>query len=389
VTGIHPITKAYVKQSLGTTSWEAGAKVVAQMEVGVVTDLDCEKITVAHAINTWVEKQQWRGIASTTIDAYRGLERKILKYTNEHGIIRLKQFRFAECEAMVESWKLSAVTIQQNISHLRNIFKLAIVKGWITENPALNCKAPRVVHKQVEPYTPEQEVRVYDALDHWADNIRIRDGQWSLRPTTLKCLVFVLRDTGLRISDAIRVHPNMVEIQSDGSGVLTIKQHKVDYREDPGAYVTVYLLPETVQMLRRVPPISSRYPFMQECPAETDASLTPVERRNRFKEHVRREARLVYAALQVVGKVAGVGEVRAHRFRHTLAVTKLTTVDAQGNNQWDIQEVARLLGHMNSEITERHYAKWTQSRQHRLQEKTRQQWEREGKIVPIRPIRSA
>jgi len=59
-------------------------------------------------------------------------------------------------------------------------------------------------------------------------------------------------------------------------------------------------------------------------------------------------------------------------------------VDRDGRNLFNLEEVSRLAGHSRSEITARHYAKWIPSRQRRLQEKVRRQWEDEGKIVPIR-----
>jgi integrase len=62
--------------------------------------------------------------------------------------------------------------------------------------------------------------------------------------------------------------------------------------------------------------------------------------------------------LAAVFRKSGVVGAYPHRFRHTLATDILT----QGGC---IQDVADVLG-ISAKIAEKHYAKWTRARQHRI-----------------------
>ena len=65
-------------------------------------------------------------------------------------------------------------------------------------------------------------------------------------------------------------------------------------------------------------------------------------------------------SLQTLFSLAGVEGGHAHRFRHTFAVELLLT-------GVPLERVSVLLGHQSVQITERHYAPWTRSRQEQLE----------------------
>ena len=371
VTGVHPLTQEYIKKTLGTSSWEVGEQRLALMQMQPVAQASdgIDPITVRHALDAWIREQERLQIASTTIANYNSLEKAILTFCESRGLRLLRQLNYERTYEMVLSWKdLAPATAKQRLGRLRALFKFAMTQKWLTENPALLIKAPRQTRETVDPLEDDDLEKIEVALDTWTDDRKLRGGLWSLRPATFKCLVHVLKDTGLRISDAQKVRPAIIELLPDGSGVATFIQTKRDYA--PGGQVTVYLQASTIEEMQRVPWLSKKYPFLLECPDESN--------RNLFKEHLRRQAGKVYMALQAVGRQAGIaGSCRAHRFRHAFAVDKL-------KRGWHLEDVSHLLGHSQIEITHKHYAKWTRSRQRLLQQQVLADWEKQKKVIEFK-----
>ena len=72
-------------------------------------------------------------------------------------------------------------------------------------------------------------------------------------------------------------------------------------------------------------------------------------------------------ALKKLFKLAKVSNGHAHRFRHTFAAELLMSAASLTN-------VAQLLGHSSSKITEKHYSSWIKGRQEMLEADVHKAW---------------
>jgi site-specific recombinase XerD len=381
VTGVHPLTNQYLKQSLKTTSWTAAEKLKERLETSAEATLSVPEeagITLELALNKWMANKERIGVASVTIESmYAALAICILTFAKEHKITLLSQFDDAAAFELIESprwrrWKMS--TAARQLSNLRAFFHYAVARQWITRNPALGIDRPPTGSGKVTPFEPDESDRLEEAFGNWTEKIRTCSGQWALRPTTLHCLKHVLEDTGLRISDAQRVRPAIIQVLPSGDGECTLRQVKLDgFWGGDDSEVTVYLKRSTLEEMARIPWLSQKYPFMLDCGEESGP---------RFKRHLRSQGRTVYTAMKIVGKVANVANCRPHRFRHTFAVKMLL-------NGWELEKVSRFLGHKNTTITQKFYAKWTKNRQQLLREEVMRKWEMERAIPQVRKPQKA
>lgn len=371
VTGTHPVTKVYIKESLGTTSWESGEKLKTQKETLAPAKLEADALTMKKALAMWEADKVRLGAASTTMRSYTALRGRILAYADDHGLSLLSQFTAPRVYDMVVAWPGKQITNAQRITKVQEFFAFAVKREWVSVSPAAGVDRPHVRHEQVEPYSPAEEEAIAGALDTWTSAFNnLKGGRWSSRPQTFKCLVHVLQDTGLRIGDALRVRPEIVEPALNGSWKFTLQMMKTDHRDD--GPVTCFLTPETVAELKACPRLSKKYPFMEECGRESD--------RNAWKEHVSVQAQSARVAMTFLGRVTGVKGLRPHRFRHTFAVKKLI-------GGWQLEDVSRLLGHAAVSTTEKYYAKWTKGRQERLEERVTREWQERGIVAITRPKR--
>ena len=112
--------------------------------------------------------------------------------------------------------------------------RFAEKRKWIDDNPATELKAPKVPNKPTMPFTREEMIRIFAALEPYGKSAGIRNAQ------RLRAFVLLLRYSGLRIGDATqlevgRLHGNKVLLHTQKTGVpvycvlpdVTIKKHRV------------------------------------------------------------------------------------------------------------------------------------------------------------------
>lgn len=374
VDGIHPKTGVRIKQSLHVTSWDAATKALAELEGSTPSELAAKKVTIKEALEKWIAGKKDIGVGASTLDtAYAAIATCILGFAKDRGYLLISQFNAPVIFELIESpwwskWGMS--TRARQLANLRAFFQYALVREWIERNPALGVERPPSGSGKVTPFRPDEQDRLEEAFGNWTEKVQTRTGgQWSSKPTTLHCLKHVLDDTGLRISDALRIRPAIIEVLPSGDGECTIQQSKLDgLHGGDDSEVTVYLKPRTLEELKRVPWMSEKYPFM----LEGDES-----NRDKFKRHLHYQGIAVYMAMQVVGRVAGVEDCRPHRFRHTFAVKMLL-------NGWELEKVSRFMGHASVAITQRFYAKWTKERNQKLRDEVISKREEERAIPQMR-----
>lgn len=220
-----------------------------------------------------------------------------------------------------EAWDLAPLTVLKKIERLRSFFKFCIESNWIARNPASGVKPPKAVHKPTIPYTDEEVRKIVEAC---------KFGRHRL-------LIYVLRYSGLRIGDAIRLGPDKV----DGNCLHL-------YTAKTGVPVRIPLPEFVIEGLKKLP---GPYWFHDYRGGQTETMV----------ENARR-------AFEKIFKRAGVLDgVKFHRLRDSFAISLL-------QKGVPIESVSMLLGHQSIRITEKHYAPWIKSRQENLEKLVMSTW---------------
>jgi integrase/recombinase XerD len=157
-------------------------------------------------------------------------------------------------------------------------------------------------------------------------------------PGRLRALVLLLRYSGLRIGDAVRLSRDRIV---DGKLFL--------YTQKTGVPAYCPLPPFVVNALDSFEPASDRYFFWT---GESD-------RDGVARNYMRYLARLF--------DLAGIPDGHSHRFRDTFAVELLL-------KGAPLERVSVLLGHRSIKVTERHYTPWVRARQEQLEADVRRIW---------------
>jgi integrase/recombinase XerD len=301
-----------MRKALGIRNWESAQKIVRDWEAGKQAVL----IPVKDAFARYIADCEARHLRSETLRKYRLLEREMVQ---EFGGVPIDAVGIEELSKYREKWTVSAGTARKKIERLRAFFKFCIERGFIEKNPAMLLKHPKSVSKPSIPFTEEEIEKIVAAVEDFPRE-------------NLRAFVLLLRYSGLRIQDAVRLTMDKI---SDGKLML--------YTQKTGQAVWLPLPDIVVKELKGL----GHRPFWNG--------------EGTIKTCVGNWQR----TLERLFKKAGV-HGSAHKFRHTFSVNLLL-------HSVSIEDVAVLLGN-SPRIVQKHYAPWVKVRQDRLEESVKRAW---------------
>jgi site-specific recombinase XerD len=216
------------------------------------------------------------------------------------------------------TWKDGSLSASKKLERLRSVFKFALARKWISENPATNLKSPKVNEKPTLPFTESEMTQILKAAAAPEVDPRVRT------------FILTMRHSGLRISDT-----TALSCESLKGNRLQLHQAKT------GEYVSVLLPKFVADALRKVVHKNPAYFFWTG--KSKLASASSVWRKR----------------LSDVFKEARIENGHSHRFRDTFAVSLLQAGVS-------LEDVSTLLGHKSLRITQKHYSPWVKTRQEAL-----------------------
>ncbi len=311
-----------VRRSADTRDWRV-AQIRAREWEAEGTKPKAGYVTVEAACAAFRRDAEARGLAKPTLKKYRVLSDQLAEFCGLRGLRSIRQFDLGEARAFRASWADAPLSATKKLERLRSMCAFWQSHGWITENHAKAMKPPIVHQSPTLPFTAEE----FRALEEATGKLPTLTPDMKART---RAILYVLRYTGLRISDAVGLTSDQV---SRGSITLRMAKTRVA--------VTVPIREEIAAMLEAVKYPNGRYFSTGNAQLDTDTGNW----RRRFYK---------------LAKLAGIQNAHPHRLRDTFAVDLLS-------RGVGLEDVSILLGHSSIKITERHYAPWVQARQIRLE----------------------
>jgi integrase len=161
----------------------------------------------------------------------------------------------------------------------------------------------------------------------------------------LRSLVLVLRYSGMRIGDSVRLTTD----QMTGNKLMV-------YTQKTGVPVNSVLPDFVIRRLEATSSVMGKHLFW-EGTGNLEAIVGSWQKR-----------------LRKLFKLAGVSGGHAHRFRDTFAVELLLA-------GVPLERVSILLGHQSVRVTERYYSAWTDSRQRQVEADLKRAWEHDPIVL--------
>ena len=222
---------------------------------------------------------------------------------------------------------------------LRCFLRVAFRRGW-TPTPLAEGVTPHTAPpEQKEPYSNEEVKKILD------EALKLNGGRdgYASAPNTFRLLLELMLETGMRVSDAIRFDPAVLQRGESGLWIYGCVQRKRQRIKQP-VQVEAFISNRLKTAIVGCRWLSPERPFWYGTAASRGYNL----------------GYQVYDLMQTIGKRCGVADCRPHRLRDTFAVRKLLA-------GFQLEDVSRLLGHSSVKVTELYYAKWIAARRVRLE----------------------
>lgn len=323
-------SKEKIRVSLHTRNWNEASRIVVEAESRGYwrAPQDSQAKLLLEAYDAFLadcESVKGRALRPSTLSSYKTLRRKLEVFCTERAIVRLSDMTSERVRQFRDSLPTGPRSTGNYLVKLSCAFRFFLANEWLDKNPCVSVKVAKskADDKQKHPFTEEEMTRILQQAD---------------ANKTVLALIWLMRTTGLRISDAVFLRRDQVV-----GGALKVKTLK------SGTNVSMPLQPDVYRKLSELPATFGTHFF-----TGTGSRLGTAT------DFYRRK-------LNVIFEAAGIGNGTPHRFRHTAAVGWLLA-------GMSTEDVSRLLGHSGPQVTARFYSSWTQSRMDRLAEELKKTW---------------
>lgn len=326
---------------MNTSDWKKAVRLKQIME----EDADEARrigYRITTAIQEWLNDRAGRGRASETLRVYTTTGEAFLGFCEDRGIRYVHEVTGDVANRFVDQLiadKRKPRTVNNRARHMNAAFNFMLRRGIAEKNPFQQVERMEEPKDIADPMPEEDIEKVIAAAGKIVGWETERSRGLTRHPDTLTALLMLLRDTGMRRSDALSFSPSLL-VKGGKRWVYETTQVKTERK---GHKLIAFLDNALVERINSCHWLSKRRPFL----AENDS--------------VKSAGDSLYQIFQRLGVLAGVTDCRPHRIRDAFAVRMLQL-------GVPIYEVSKLLGHSSVTMTEKWYAKWTPGRLRALED---------------------
>ena len=336
------------RRTAGTRSWAEAEQVKRDLEnqlAGRPAENTNEVRSLDESVQLFIQDKRVQGVTAGVIKKYTLELRRLQEYCERHSVYTVQGITRELFTGFCATWETiypSSYTRAKVRERVRSFLRYCFEAQWLPRIPAL--PKVKIDEPPTMPLSADEYTRLLDAL--YVTTPRRWDGKMSTQGLTektrarLHALLQLMRWSGLAIRDAVTLKRSEI-LHDEAKGLYRV----VTARQKTGTHVSVPIPPDVAKELLAVLNGNPRYVFWTgECQGETIA-----------KTWANRYIRPLFEA----ANIPCAGHMLSHRLRDTFAVDLL-------QKGVPMEEVSKLLGHESIKTTERHYAKWVQGRQDRL-----------------------
>jgi integrase len=314
-----------------------------------------EQMTVAAACDLWIDRTiREFGPQASAVEQYRWLKNKVCGWAASHGIVHVQDITTLQLERWYSSsdWHFAPNTKSQRWGILRSMFRYMEKRGVLVKSPAeaIDAVKPDLGHVQ-GPYTDEQVNKILVSVEKSVPANLPFHKRETYAPR-LRTFINLLLETGADVGDALLHERDRIETHKVKSQKVHIYRYR---RQKTDIEAIIPISARLVEELKNVPLEAGTY---AEMPFRT-RGLKMKRNQKRWSERI--EAVLEGAGVEwveVPRRNKNAEPIRnpanAKQFRHTFAVRQLVA----GHSP---EDVAKMLGHVDTEMIKKHYAPWVKA----------------------------
>jgi integrase/recombinase XerD len=338
------------RQSAKTRSWAHAEaerrKLEARFEEGETAPAltASDRKTLEQAIQVFIASKHNQGLSRSVLKKHERELARLLKFLTARSKIFPSEIQLHDLEefrSLWQEWYPSSLTRQKVQERLRAFLSYCLEAQWIDRVPKLSA-----INVDEPPTLPLTDTEYTKLLEQCAKEFQPEKAK------KVHAFIQCMRHSGLAIRDAVTLE--RAEIIWDKKKNV----HRIETsRQKTGVHVSVPLPPDVSKEVLEVLNGNDRYVFWNRGAFGGHDS----DRRGRQGKETT-AVTTMQTDLRNLFRAAGLyledQHMVSHRLRDTFAVSMLS-------KGVPMEEVARMLGN-SLKVCEKHYAKWAQARQDRL-----------------------
>ena len=198
-----------IRKSLKTRAVARGLEQLVRMQRELAVD-GPKAMPVEDAIKSYLADCKARNLAPASLRNYKARLKPLEDFFPSTNVRSITTETFSSFRAANPSGKAPAST-RHGLIVLRTFFRFCLDRKWIAENPALKIKLAKPVSKVTPPYTAADIDRMLEACD----KLKAQGGRSERNNRQrARALLLTLLYSGLRISDAVKLRRDEVDLKT-------------------------------------------------------------------------------------------------------------------------------------------------------------------------------
>ena len=202
IRGFLEIENRYVRQPLNTRDWTKAVDEARSLEAGLRDVASLSRPTTPRAtIQEWhkefIQNARVENISEETIRKYDLVFRQLAEFAGAKGYTYPSELDLQALQEFRATWKDASLSRQKKQERLRSIFKFAVKRKWIEENPSLDLGKVKAESTQHVPFSDDEMKSI---LKHARK-----------AGPAVYTFILVMRFSGLRISDVAKLKASALQ----------------------------------------------------------------------------------------------------------------------------------------------------------------------------------
>jgi integrase len=192
-----------LRKSLDTANWEFANGKILEMEA---RKEELKESSVEDAVKDYIGDCHSRNLSTDSVEKFEQVLNPLQKFCTNRGVLTVRAIDLPLLKDFMGTLTDAAITKDKKIERLRTFGSYCEDMVWANGVPAKKLKKPVTRDSEVIPFTAEEWQAIRAAIDLYPErNSFGHDNRGRLR-----AFIYLLRYTGLRISDVTSLKPSRI-----------------------------------------------------------------------------------------------------------------------------------------------------------------------------------
>ena len=198
-----------IRESLKVRDWQRAQEMIREWEIEDRRGSRPIRRILSECWKEFLVDLEARKLHESTVRKYKLLQRQMEGYAEKHGSNFIDEFDLSALGMFRSGWTDGPRSSAKKLERMRAFFRFAQRRNWISNNPTIELKAPKVTLRPTLPFDNDEMRRILLATERYKEEMPSHGIQNGNR---IRGLVLLLRYSGMRIGDAVNFDTEIIAL---------------------------------------------------------------------------------------------------------------------------------------------------------------------------------